>query len=389
MTSQPIEPKPKRTKRAIVWFLVVAVIAIIVNFLASPTDNETAVLNKALGEVNRASEMLSSISPSSGLSTGTLQHLAGDLSDLRGGLKTTAPGKTRHEVDSLLEISLDTLNGLIATSLANHRVDAATLDDIRARLKSADSALVDLRSGNASKDGVSGVTGMARSVRDVSSSTLRWVATLSWPLLVVAILGLLITTNSSAERFAALLEHFDTLAVGPFSGTVKKKVRRADEIVVQYMQDIGTKLDQIAAARGLDRKLANVCEELKSTVSVKFRSTAYIKAPVLPDYLYQLLEYWGIDDLEKKRGRTFSIYFGIIGRTWRLEKSQIEGFVPSNEEVLIKQWGMTKRQALQAGAGQQSFAAILVKRESGVSESIIYFDAKDRDAFGKDDGERT
>jgi hypothetical protein len=112
----------------------------------------------------------------------------------------------------------------------------------------------------------------------------------------------------------------------------------------------------------------------------EFRSTIHVPDVLFRGSLYQLIDYYG--DAPGKRGRAFSIRFGIVGRAWRLGEPQIEGRVPTNSEELVREWGMTRGEATERGHGKHSFAAIPLRDEKGVSVGVLYLDARRENAFG-------
>jgi hypothetical protein len=73
----------------------------------------------------------------------------------------------------------------------------------------------------------------------------------------------------------------------------------------------------------------------------------------------------------------------MIGKAWRLEKSDYDPSVPEDENVLIQGWGMTSEEAPSAGHGKESFACIVFKRAGrGGLLGLLYLDSPEGAIFG-------
>jgi hypothetical protein len=148
------------------------------------------------------------------------------------------------------------------------------------------------------------------------------------------------------------------------------------------------KADQETARRNVWDKFTSVIKEAVEPISIPnagFRSTIHIQDVLDPDALYQLTEYYYVAEPHgppKTRGRRNSIRFGIIGRAWRLGKSEYDPTVATDTTELVKVWGMTHDEAVRAGRGRQTFAAILLRDGSGGSSGIIFIDAQTASLFG-------
>lgn len=71
----------------------------------------------------------------------------------------------------------------------------------------------------------------------------------------------------------------------------------------------------------------------------------------------------------------------MIGKQWRLGKSEIHGDVTTEADDLIRDWGMTRTEARQAQLRQSLLCAVL-RQESRDPIGILYLDAADRNEFG-------
>lgn len=109
-----------------------------------------------------------------------------------------------------------------------------------------------------------------------------------------------------------------------------------------------------------------------------FRCTLYVPDILFSRHLTQLVDYWPTGT---GQGRIFSIYFGIIGKAWRLRESVIEGKIPTTPTELIKEWGMTYDEAVAKGKDRHSFAAIVLKQDAAL-QAVLYMDCRTENAFG-------
>lgn len=114
--------------------------------------------------------------------------------------------------------------------------------------------------------------------------------------------------------------------------------------------------------------------------ALAFRATIYVEDMLFKEALYQLVDYVPSG---KGRGRIYSTRFGIIGRTWRLERSDCEPVVSDDITELVRNWGMTRIEAAAAGQGHQSFVCVLLRHED-LRVGLLYLDAPEPDAFGED-----
>jgi hypothetical protein len=119
-----------------------------------------------------------------------------------------------------------------------------------------------------------------------------------------------------------------------------------------------------------------------------FRATIPIQDIVFSGYLYQFVDYYPIPN--KSVGRRFSFRYGIIGRSWRLEKSLGEGdaFAHSKnvEKTLIQEWGMLRRETVQPSIRNRPayITVILRSPEDELPIGLLYIDSTENNAFGTD-----
>lgn len=136
------------------------------------------------------------------------------------------------------------------------------------------------------------------------------------------------------------------------------------------------KFDEIVKTERIAVKHKKLVEALqKATLTdIAFRSTIYVPDMLLDESLYQLLDYHPPDG--GKRGRVFSARYGMIGRCWRLEKSDVKGSVSTFEETLVDEWGMDRTEAREAARGRQSFACVILKNTDQVCLGLFYMDSQ-------------
>jgi hypothetical protein len=148
------------------------------------------------------------------------------------------------------------------------------------------------------------------------------------------------------------------------------------------------KADMEAAHRQIWEKFTTIIDSVVTPLAapgVGFRATIHIEDQLQSETLYQLVEYQYVIEPAgpgKTRGRRHSIRFGIIGRAWRLSRSDYQGAVTTDVDDLIKTWGMTHAEAVLAGHGRRSFAVILLRDASGGYSGLIFIDAVPQGLFG-------
>jgi hypothetical protein len=146
------------------------------------------------------------------------------------------------------------------------------------------------------------------------------------------------------------------------------------------------RLNHINLVNELRRTLVeqHVLPRLTREVEKTYRCTIHVQDILFEEAMYQLLDYYPIGG---GGGRSFSMRFGLLGRAWRLGKSQAQGRVNPQPAALIQEWGMTSQEAAAAGRGRKSFTCALLK-DHGVQVGILYLDAMEEDAFGSTHEER-
>ena len=138
-------------------------------------------------------------------------------------------------------------------------------------------------------------------------------------------------------------------------------------------------------ARSLQAGLKAVLEGSRLGSGDEYRATVHIPDPLYDNWLYQLLDY---HPKGAGNGRTFSTRTGIVGLAWRQNKveewSQSSGI---SLDDLIKQWGMTHREAAQrrASDGTKVMLSIpLMDPSRSRPVGVLYLDSKEQECFGQD-----
>ncbi|MGH9195112.1 MAG: hypothetical protein ACRD1T_05165, partial [Acidimicrobiia bacterium] len=166
-----------------------------------------------------------------------------------------------------------------------------------------------------------------------------------------------------------------------------RKVQEATESTFgDLRKHIITEFDRLVRAGKIDQKLELLVESRVKPLlkqhglgSLDFRCTIHVADVLYTETLYQLLDYYPSGD---GRGRTFSIRFGIVGKTWRLQGDQVEPVISSDAAKLIESWGMTVRETSGSGQGRRSYASILLKDSDQTGLAVVYLDSPTDNAFG-------
>lgn len=223
---------------------------------------------------------------------------------------------------------------------------------------------------------------------------LRFVAAIAWPLVaLVALASLVLALRAygipdSIRDVARRLKRVKVLQVEVELGeAVSKQAKETfEDAFKSYRTLVQSTMDHAVRKHGIDDKFRVAVDEIRTLAEVSttqdnaacdYRYTLYVRDLLFDDGLYQLVDYF---PQSTGRGRAFSTRFGIIGRAWRSEESLSQN-VDSDPRKLVSEWGMTRQQALRAGSGRRSFAAIIVKDTGSIPRGLIFMDAKTENAF--------
>jgi hypothetical protein len=209
----------------------------------------------------------------------------------------------------------------------------------------------------------------------------------SVPFVILIVILAIISNRAAVRRILSLFGNFKSVeALGTKVELNDRTKADLEETVKEYLAEVKFQYDLWQQQRDVRRIFEKVLLEIKSKVveywgqdkCQRLRFTLHVPDLLFKDRLYQLLDYYPGGD---GRGRTFSTRYGIIGRTWRLEKSQVTN-VSKNSVKLMEDWGMTKEEA--EDPHKQSFGSIVLFGSSGAPCGILYMDSPDLDVFGND-----
>lgn len=210
---------------------------------------------------------------------------------------------------------------------------------------------------------------------------------LPWPLLIVIAVSYLMFSKGAPSRIELLLSPFQSLKLFGQEFVLNTQGGKNVEAAIAFYRK---KVQQRCDAQVIKLKLAPmhvslvnnyITPQIPDFAKLDIRSTIYIADVLFADSLYQLLDYYPLTK-DPGRGRAFSARFGMIGKAWRFAASQYASSVPTTEEELILQWGMTREEADKAGQGRQSFGCVILKSAGGAALALLYLDSPVQNAFG-------
>lgn len=114
------------------------------------------------------------------------------------------------------------------------------------------------------------------------------------------------------------------------------------------------------------------------------RGTVHVRDVIFPEYLYQLVDYYPSGGGSDRR---FSQRYGIIGRSWRMKKSDGKGNAfqggGGSIDALVENWGMTQEEAQGQVNARPACLSVLLRHKS-VAIGVLFIDSTDENAFGDD-----
>jgi|SRR5271157_3735891 len=215
----------------------------------------------------------------------------------------------------------------------------------------------------------------------------------SWPSIVFVILFVILFTPSGGRRFSELFSQFQSVKLfGAEFAPLPDVKASTEEGILEYRKKVQQQYDAQVREQALRQILNRVVEEVQKEVQSEPRGfrfpadtryTVHVPDILFAETLYQLLDYFPSGG---GRGRAWSVRFGLIGRSWRLNESITQGEVPTQDRALIADWGMTKEEARRAGQGRQSFSSTVLQTANGIYVGIFYMDSKQPHAFETSSG---
>jgi hypothetical protein len=219
-----------------------------------------------------------------------------------------------------------------------------------------------------------------------------------WPITILIALWLIARSGSA---FWLLLGLFGSLRKIKLFGAelelneqTKRKIQSAateiDVAIDGYKKRIDKEVARLASRHQIDHKLSQLIDtnEMKHLVPTRdeFRCTIHIPDPIEHGRLYQLLDYYPSG---AGRGRSFSTRYGIIGKVWRTDDPLLEpdllGHATAPEEthsvitMIMRDWGMNRREAEQAIKHRSYFCFLLLHEQTKVG--LVFMDSTRANAF--------
>jgi hypothetical protein len=223
---------------------------------------------------------------------------------------------------------------------------------------------------------------------------LRWF--FGWPGLILLMASFLLFAPQALPRIQELASIFQSIKIGGAEFILSRsegqrlslQIKRSRKLVTQQFDEWAGMKEIVKLHHEIvEETILGSVPDLNERIRLHslIRSTIYVPDLLFSETLYQLTDYY--PPAKGERGRAFSTRFGIIGRAWRLEQSHYDKSVPTDKEKLISDWGMTLKEAKDAGHGRMSFACFVLK---GISDpelviGMIYLDAKEKEVFGDTD----
>ncbi|WP_145729855.1 hypothetical protein [Nitrospirillum pindoramense] len=171
------------------------------------------------------------------------------------------------------------------------------------------------------------------------------------------------------------------------------------DTINSYSRDADIKIKSAAYERRIYETMSyfvdnHIAPYLQNGVETgNFRCTIYVQDYITSTNLYQLVEYFPRKNKKKTAGRVFSDRYGIIGKIWRSETSQVVGNLfhqnPSHNSksqdekihIIMKDWGMHKDEAENAIKKPSYLCAPIFTPDSGKKIGLIFMDSEEKDTF--------
>jgi hypothetical protein len=210
-----------------------------------------------------------------------------------------------------------------------------------------------------------------------------------WPAVALTVVLVLLMTKvggSFLSGFSRRLTHVKGFGVElELTAEVATKIRDdIENVFANYREIIQREFDRLVRVHSVDDRLQSLIDRhvvghLNINTRMSYRCTIHVPDVLFQEAMYQLIDYY---PKGTGRGRTFSTRFGMIGMTWRLRESQVHGDVNPAPRELMKDWGMTRKEAAAAGQERKSFACVILQ-SGGTDVGVLYLDAKTEYAFGR------
>jgi hypothetical protein len=224
-------------------------------------------------------------------------------------------------------------------------------------------------------------------------AAVRWITALSGsfliPLVIILTLLYLLGSKRAPERLAHLMQPFSSFKFLGTEFVVSDAVKvsaSAETTLRGYRADTKAKYEALVERNKiveLHKKLIN--DVLGPAIggldkAEGFRSTIHVRDILFAESYYQLIPYFpagGGGD-----GRSFSIRYGIVGKTFRQGASNWMGDLKMSHANLIDLWGMTAEEATLAKSTRPALVAIVLRDATKEVVGILYADSNTVNAFG-------
>lgn len=225
-------------------------------------------------------------------------------------------------------------------------------------------------------------------IRSASS----FVGSIVLPLFIIGMVAYLLFSRSGPERLSRLLTPFGSVKLlgqeivlnraAEFSDSAEATFRRYRAQTKQRYDALVNEFEiQKLHRRLIDSILVPAIGGLDP--DGELRSTIHVGDILFAESYYQLIPYFPLPkSLKGGDGRSLSIRYGIVGRTWRQEKPFGVGNLKMDKDDLIDNWGMTATEAEKAKELRPALIAVPIKASTGMLIAVLFADSKKADAFG-------
>jgi len=221
----------------------------------------------------------------------------------------------------------------------------------------------------------------------------RWITSLAGPIALALLVIWLVRSKTAPAKIEQLLRPFGSVKVFGQELVLRNSEhvsRTAEEAFKVYRAETKARYEELVSKykiaelhKELDDK--HLLPEIKDRVKAEeYRSTIHVRNILFADTYRQLVPYYPADG--RPAGRSWSIRYGIVGRTWRHEKSTGQSDLQTSTERLIDEWGMTQLEAATATAkGSRPALLAVVLKDSTHRQpvGIYYADSAAKNAFGE------
>lgn len=202
----------------------------------------------------------------------------------------------------------------------------------------------------------------------------------AWPLVAVVALWYLASNNGQrfvrsvlkrARRFKAFGVELE-LAGEEEARRLKADLERSFR---EYREEVAQEFERQARQFDVNRLLAEVAEKvIEPSMGDRraYRCTVYVEDIVFENVLFRLVDYYPGGT---GQGSTYSTRFGIIGRSWRLGRSEQPEAVPDDPEELITTWGMTREEAASQSSKKWYLTLLLKEQDHDPPVGMLFVDA--------------